>query len=160
MLQEQILSGKCHCYSCSKKMRRSFCSISLATSILEDWDIFHLKGDIHSFDFEYNQFSVRYRGAEIWAKQNGVSDSKNTKYCITSVLAKKRPTQNAYFWSQKNVYYVIYFYSCLKMVFCELMLLELGDLLGLSLFRNFFNAARSTFSCKYFSKIAQYFQFF
>ena len=33
----------------------------------------------------------------------------------------------------------------LKMVFCELMLLELGALLGLSLLRNFFNAARSIF---------------
>ena len=31
------------------------------------------------------------------------------------------------------------------MVFCELMLLELGALLGLSLLRNFFNAARSNF---------------
>ena len=43
------------------------------------------------------------------------------------------------------------------MVFCELMLLELGDLLGLSLLRNFFSATRSIFSCMYFSKTAQYF---
>ena len=41
------------------------------------------------------------------------------------------------FLSKKNVFYVIFFFSCLKMVFCELMLLELGDLLGLSLLRNF-----------------------
>ena len=73
---------------------------------------------------------------------------------------KKRPTQKAYFWSQKNVFYIIYFFSCLKMVFCELMLLELGDLLGLSLLRIFFSAGRSLFSCKYFRKITQYFQFF
>ena len=37
------------------------------------------------------------------------------------------------------------------MVFCELMLLELGDLLGSFLLRIFFSAARSIFSCKYFS---------
>ena len=43
------------------------------------------------------------------------------------------------------------------MVFCELMLLDLGDLLGMSLLRNSFSAASSIFSCKYFSKIAQYF---
>ena len=41
-------------------------------------------------------------------------------------------------------------------VYCELMLLDLGDLLWLSWLRNFFSAARSIFSCKYFSKIAQY----
>ena len=70
---------------------------------------------------------------------------------------KKCPAQKDYFWSQKNVSYAIFFFRCLQMVFCELMLLELGDLLGLSLLRNFFSAARSIFSCKYFSKIAQYF---
>ena len=90
---------------------------------------------------------MRYRGDEICGKQNGVSDFKNTKYFITTVLAKKCPTQKAYFWSPKNVFYVIFFFSCLKMVFCEKILLELGDLLGLSLLRNFFSAARSKFSC-------------
>ena len=58
---------------------------------------------------------------------------------------KKRPAKKDYFCSQKNLHYVIFFFSCLKMVFCELMLLELGALLGLSLLRNFFNAARSIF---------------
>ena len=42
---------------------------------------------------------------------------------------------------QKNVLFVIFFFSCVNIVFCELMLLELGDLLGLSLLRNFFSAA-------------------
>ena len=51
-------------------------------------------------------------------------------------------------------------FSCLKMVFNELMLLELGDLLELPLLGDFFSAGRSLFSCKYFSKIAQNFQFF
>ena len=60
---------------------------------------------------------------------------------------KKRHAQKGYFWSQKSVFYVIFFFSSLKMVFCELMLLELGDLLGLSLLRNFYNVARSISSC-------------
>ena len=72
----------------------------------------------------------------------------------------KRPCTNMLFLVSKNVLFVIFFFSCVNIVFCELMLLELGDLLGLSLLRNFFSAARSIFSCKYFSKIAQYFQFF
>ena len=37
------------------------------------------------------------------------------------------------------------------MCICQLMLLELGDLLGSFLLRNFFSVARSIFSCKYFS---------
>ena len=73
---------------------------------------------------------------------------------------KKRPAQKGYFWSQKYVFYVIFLFSYLKMVFCELMLLDLGDLFGMSLLRNSFSVASSIFSCKYFSKIAQYFQFF
>ena len=36
---------------CLKKMRCSFCLISPLKSILEGWEIFNLKGDIHSFVF-------------------------------------------------------------------------------------------------------------
>ena len=50
---------------------------------------------------------------------------------------KKCPAQKDYFRSQKNVSYVIFFFRCLQMVFCELMLLELRDLPGLSLLRTF-----------------------
>ena len=35
--------------SVQKKMRRSLCLISLATHMLESWDIIHWKGWIHSF---------------------------------------------------------------------------------------------------------------
>ena len=73
---------------------------------------------------------------------------------------KKNALHKKVTFGPKNVFYVIFFFSSLKMVFCDLMLLELGDLLELSLLRNFFSAAKSIFSCKYFSKIAQYFQFF
>ena len=70
------------------------------------------------------------------------------------MLAKKTPCTKRLFLVPKNVVYVIFFFSCLEMVLCELMLLELGYLLGLSLLRNFFSAARSIFSCKYFSNIS------
>ena len=73
------------------------------------------------------------------------------------MLAKKTLCTKRLFLVPKNLVYVIFFFSCLDMVLCELMLLELGYLLGLSLLRNFFSAARSIFSCKYFSKMAQYF---
>ena len=86
----------------------------------------------------------------------GSRDMRKTKWGIRfqeyeilyyySAGKKIRSAQKGYFWSQKNVFYIIYFFSCLKMVFCELMLLELGDLLGLSLLRNFFSAGRSLFS--------------
>ena len=54
---------------------------------------------------------------------------------------EKRPCTKMLFLVPKNVLFVIFFFSCVNIVFCELMLLELGDLLGLSLLRNFFSAA-------------------
>ena len=51
----------------------------------------------------------------------------------------------------KNVLFVIFFFSCVNIVFCELMLLELGDLLGLSLLRNFFSAANISARLLYIS---------
>ena len=59
---------------------------------------------------------MRYREAEIKAKKNGVSDFKNTKYCITTVLGKKGPSRKGYFWSQKNVNFLMWMVSerCLK----------------------------------------------
>ena len=68
-------------------------------------------------------------GSRDISKTYWVSDLKNTKYCITTVLGKKGPARKGYFWSQTNVFYVIFFFSCVKIVFCELMLLDLGDLL-------------------------------
>ena len=49
-----------------KKMRRSFCLISLPTNMLEGWDITHWKGGIHSFvwstkTFLYNIWGPRYK---------------------------------------------------------------------------------------------------
>ena len=38
------------------KMHRSFCLISLATNMLEGWDIIHWKGVIHSFVWSTKTF--------------------------------------------------------------------------------------------------------
>ena len=70
------------------------------------------------------------------------------------MLTKKTPCTKRLFLVPKNVVYVIFFFSCLEMVLCELMLLELGYLLGLSLLRNFLSAAGSIVSCKYFGNIS------
>ena len=69
---------------------------------------------------------------------------------------KKSITQKGYFWGPKNLLYVFFFFSYLKIVFSELILLELGDLLGSSLLRNFFSEARSIFFCKYFRCLIQF----
>ena len=49
-----------------KKMRRSFCLTSLATNMLEEWDMIHWKGGIHSFvwstkTFLYAIWKSRYK---------------------------------------------------------------------------------------------------
>ena len=85
----------------------------------------------------------------IWHVLHGIC----VKY---SAGKKKRTAQKGYFGAQKNYLFIIFFFSCLKIVFCELMLLDFSDLLGSFLLRNFFIAARSIFSCKYFSCFIQY----
>ena len=53
-----------------KKMRRSFCLISLAANMLEGWDIIHWKGGIHSFVWSTKTFLC-----DIWEpryKQNKI----------------------------------------------------------------------------------------
>ena len=141
---------------CLKKMHRSFCLISPATSILEGWDIFHLKGDIHSFVSSTSSFLCDIGEPRYEQNKMGYQISRIRNTVLLQCWQRKHPAQKGYFWSKK----MCVFFSCLKMLFNVLMLLELGDLLGLSLLRNLFSAAKSIFSCKYFSKIAQYFQLF
>ena len=119
-----------------------------------------MKGDIHSF--VSSTISLLCDIGELRYEQNkmGYQISRIRNTVLLQCWSKKRPAQKGYFWSQKYVFYVIFLFSYLKMVFCELMLLDLGDLFGMSLLRNSFSVASSIFSCKYFSKIAQYFQFF
>ena len=105
--------------------------------------------------YVYLEFNMIKRKTLTW--DSSVALLSPTCYYSAS---KKTPGKKSLFLVPKNVFYVIFFFSCLKMIFCELMLLELGDLLGLPLLRNLFSAARSKFSCKYFNKIAQYFQLF
>ena len=68
---------------------------------------------------------------------------------VSTVLAKKTHSTKNLFWGPKKYLFIIFFFSCLKMVICELMLLELGDLLWSSLLRNYFSVARSIFSWEY-----------
>ena len=54
-----------HIQGVHKKMRSSFCLISLATNIQEGWEIIHWIGGIHSFvwstkTFLYNIWEPRY----------------------------------------------------------------------------------------------------
>ena len=74
---------------------------------------------------------------------------------IHVLTIKKHHTKMVIFGS-KNFFYTYFFLNYLKTVICELMLLELGDLLVSSLLRNFFSAGRVIFSCKtyIFIKIA------
>ena len=50
-------------------MRRSFCLISLATNMLEGWDIFHLKGELC---LQYKNVFLQYFEAGIKANRNGI----------------------------------------------------------------------------------------
>ena len=115
-----------------------------------------MKGGIHSFvssisSFLWDNGEPRYEQNKI-----GYQISRIRKTVLLQFLQKKCPAQKRLFLVTKNVFFVIFFFSYLKRVFSELMLLELDDLLGLSLLRNFFSAARSIFLVN----IAQYFQFF
>ena len=138
---------------------RSVFLISLATCILEDWNIFHLKGDIHSFVSSTSSFLCDIGEPRYEQNKVGYQISRIRNTVLLQRWQKNNLQKKVIFGPKKKLFYVIFFFSCLKMEFCELMLSELGDLL-FSLLRNSFNVARSIFSCKYFSKIAQYFQFF
>ena len=61
----------------SLKLRRSFCLISLATNMLEGWDIIYLKGEIHSFvsstkSFLYDIRELRYKLNSIRFKKSWI----------------------------------------------------------------------------------------
>ena len=70
----------------SKKMRRTFCLISPATSILEDWNIFHLKGDTHSFVLSTSSFLCYIREPRYEQNKMGyqISRIRNTVLLLYS----------------------------------------------------------------------------
>ena len=61
---------------------------------------------------------------------------------------KKSDTQKWSYLGQNFFFKNLFLKNCLKIIICELMLFELGDLLGSSLLRNFFSVARVIFSRK------------
>ena len=71
----------------TKHYPRRFCLISLATNRLEGWDIFHLKGRIHSFvwstkKFLYDIRELRYKKIKIGYQicQNYIVCKKNQQF--------------------------------------------------------------------------------
>ena len=71
---------------------------------------------------------------------NQINLSKNIKVkelLVNTYSADKKKQHKKVILGSKNMLYIIFFFRCLKMIICELMLLELGDLLWSSLLRNF-----------------------
>ena len=80
-------------------MRRSFGLISLATNMLEGWDINHLKGRLHSSvwttkKFLHNIREPRYKPIKIGSQISKLSDigpsnflNSNVPYCFTYTSA-------------------------------------------------------------------------
>ena len=72
---------------CTKKnslnLRNSFCLISPATNMIDNWNIIHLKNEIHSSVWSTKTFLYDIRELFFRAKQYWVSDFK-TLYCPIS----------------------------------------------------------------------------
>ena len=78
-------------------MCRSFCLISLATNMLEGWDIIHLKGEIHSSVwsakiFLYDIREPRYKQIKMGYQISKISDigqsnilNSDVSYCFTYI---------------------------------------------------------------------------
>ena len=99
-----------------------------------------MKGDIHSFVSSTSSFLCDIGEPRYKQNKMGYQISRMRNTVLLQCWGKS-PCTKMLFLVPKNVLFVIFFFSCVNIVFCELMLLELGDLLGLSLLRNFFSAA-------------------
>ena len=69
-----------------KEMRRYF--VNIPTNILEGWDIFHLKGDIHRYISSIRSFLCNVREPR-YNQNNMVSDLKNNILCWTILQIAK-----------------------------------------------------------------------
>ena len=94
------------------KMRRSFCLKSLATSILEGWTIFHLKGDIHSFVSSTSSFLCDIW--EPWYKQNkmGYQISRIRNTVLLQCWGKKALHEKGIFGPKKMFFRNFLFQLC------------------------------------------------
>ena len=81
-------------------MRRSFCLISLATNMLEGWEIFHLKGGIHRSFWIVRLFLYDIR--ELRYKQNKISQLFNIAKCV-EVICELLNSGNVYGISSKII---------------------------------------------------------
>ena len=66
-----------------KKMRRSFCLIPQNLNILEDWDMIHLKGDIHRYVLSTSSFLCDIRELRYNQKNMGYQISRN-QYSVSN----------------------------------------------------------------------------
>ena len=65
-----------------KKMRRSFCLIPQNLNILEDWDMIHLKGDIHRYVLSTSSFLCDIREPRYRQNNIGYQIIKIVKYSL------------------------------------------------------------------------------
>ena len=85
-------------------MSRSNCLLSPATSTQKDWDIFHLKGDIHGFVSGTSSFLCDIGESRYKQNKIGYQISRIRNDVLTKVLAKKTPCTKWLFLVQKNVF--------------------------------------------------------
>ena len=138
-----------------KKMCRSFCLISPATSILEHSDIFHLKGDIHSFILSTSSFLCNIGEPRYEENKMVYQISRIRNTVILQCLQKTCHSQKGYFSSQK----MFFMYFTFSVVWNGILW---AGAFGIRWFarvvfaQEFFSVARLIFSCKYFSMIGQF----
>ena len=106
--------------------------------------MFHLKGNIHNFVSSTSSFLCDIGEPRYRQNKMGYQILRIRNTVLQQCWGKKARHKKVFF-GPKKCFFVIFFFSCVKIVFCELMLLELSALLGLYLLRNFFSVARSIF---------------
>ena len=75
-----------------QKMRQSVCIISLATNMLEGWDIIHLKSDIHSSVWSTTPFCTISGSRDMSKSKWGIRFlKKNRRYWTSRVLKSDVP---------------------------------------------------------------------
>ena len=100
-----------------------------------------MKGDIYSFVSSTSSFLCDIGEPRYKQNKMGYQILRIRNTVLLQCWGEKALHEKVIFGPKKMFFFVIFFFSCVKIVFCELMLLKLGDLLGLSLLRNFFSAA-------------------
>ena len=126
-------------------MSRSYCLISPATSTQKDWDIFHLKGDIHSFVSGTSSFLCDIGESRYKQNKIGYQISRIRNDVLTKVLAKKTPCTKWLFLVQKNVFLRNFLFQLFKDGILWVDAFRIRCFAWVVFAQEFFNAARSIF---------------